>query len=107
MNTWAIVKFEFEGLHRYDKASGKERFLSGLHRHIFKCEVWVRQFHNDRDVEYVKLNRQLKLLGSIKEKESCEMVAENIRKYLASVYPQRGTKVFVMEDGENGCCIED
>lgn len=109
---WAVVKFQFEGIHFYKDAPDEVSFLRHPHRHIFHCEVWLQQFHEDRDIEYIMLKKDLqtKFTGGDLGKMSCEMIAEEIAKYLAeqycSILVKRKIKVFVSEDNENGCCIE-
>ena len=106
---WAIVKFQFEGIHHYKDAVGKEEYLKHDHRHIFHCDVWVEQHHNDRDVEYIKLKRKLQetFYGGGLDNMSCEMIAESILLWLKTNYINRQYKVSVKEDNENGCLIED
>lgn len=106
--TWAIVKWQFEGLHYYAGAENEEKFLQHPHRHMFHCEAQVEQFHNDRDVEYIWLKRELqKWFGVFRQgRFSCEMIAEEIWRHLNTLLPGRGYKVRVTEDGENGAMIE-
>jgi hypothetical protein len=110
MMIWAIVKFSFEGFHKWSKAP-RGSILRNLHRHIFHCEVWVSQsaIDNSREVEYLELKGALdKIKFSFlnNSNDSCETIAENIRSWVEKEYPGRKTKVFVFEDNENGCCLE-
>lgn len=108
---WAIVKFQFEGLHYYSAAPRVVDFLRNPHRHLFFCEVWVQEskVDNNREVEYITLKREL--LSNIdlfhnNEEDSCEMIAQNIRHWLSLSFPNKKTKCFVFEDNENGAMIE-
>ncbi len=59
------VTFTREGIHRYPAAATDPKlatgdeydvsFLASPHRHIFHFRVWVDVFHNDRDIELIKV----------------------------------------------------
>lgn len=105
---WAIVKAEFEGIHRYPNANEEVKYLSYPHRHIFKITVFIEQFHTERDIEYISFK---KWLQSICPKESlntmsCEQVAEYLLSKIRKRFPNRKTRVIVLENGENGAEIE-
>lgn len=109
-----MVKFEKEGIHRYPAAATDPRladvsFLAHPHRHIFKFEVGIDVFHNDRDIEFILFKRELEGLyekGVMQiDYKSCEMLAEELISYLSVKYPGRGMIVEVSEDGENGAYI--
>ena len=112
MKTWSIVRFEFEGVHKWPDAPLCVYYLKNIHRHVFKCEVWVEEKDFDRDVEFISLKQ--KLVEHIKDfrltiTDSCETIANNILNVLMEHFPEiehRRFKVFVFEDGENGACIE-
>ena len=104
---WAKIKLQFEGEHCWPGAKGQVSFLEHTHRHMFYVIVWIEQKHNDRDIEYIGLKRALlsrwfgvQYLGH----KSCEMIAEDIKKSLASF--KRKIKVEVSEDNENGVLLE-
>lgn len=107
---WAIVKLQLEGEHRWIKAPSEVAFLRNLHRHVFHIEAWVEQVPEvDRDVEYITLKRQLKKVKRSflpNDKCSCEDIAHNVKNWITENYEGRQVKVFVYEDGENGCCLE-
>jgi len=117
---WAIVKFQFEGYHQWKDALEECKFLQNLHRHIFYCEVWVSQKHNERDIEYITFkNWLLDLIPSpqfqwvnlqqkfgISETDSCETMGTKIKGFIMEFYPNRKVKVKVMEDDENGAFVE-
>ena len=109
MSIWAIVSFEFEGFHKWDSAPIEVSFLRNLHRHMFKCKVFIEQKHNERDVEYIQVKKALNSFSSSfieKETDSCETIAYNIKNWLDINFPERRNKVEVTEDGENGAFID-
>jgi hypothetical protein len=127
MTIWAIIKFQFEGWHRWkdapetdEKTGYSLKFLRDLHRHVFHVEVWVQQTHSERDIEYLSFKNWLtdpvqdvacldwpiqKKFG-ITEEDSCETMGTKIKSFIKDFYPGRKIKVFVFEDNENGACVE-
>jgi len=106
---WAIIKLQFEGIHKWGKAPKSVAFLNSPHRHIFHITVFIEQNHTDRDVEYIQMKRflstklsKVRALGT----KSCEQVGQEIIHILEKKCPLKALKVKVMEDGENGCMIE-
>jgi len=85
---------------------------------MFHVEVWIEQKHNERDIEYLTFKdwltnpvqdivyTSIQDRFGITEEDSCETMAEKIRKFIVESYPDRKVKVFVFEDGENGACVE-
>ena len=101
---WAKITYQFEGFHRWAEA---KNFLSNLHRHIFHVTVWVEQFHNERDVEYIDFKNRIRgICKMFPDDYSCEIMAESIRGWVYVNYPKRKVKVEVLEDGENGALLE-
>lgn len=106
-----FVTLEFEAMHQWKDAPEGVRFLKYIHRHLFKLRVEVEVFHNDREIEFILLKREIekfvrrrferKLVGS------CEQIGEIILRWLKDKYPNRRMKVEVSEDGENGAVIVD
>jgi len=105
---WAVVKFKFEGFHRWKKAPEFCKFLRNKHRHIFHCKVWVEVNHVERDIEFITFKNELKKMKNDFHKinDSCETMAIRIQKYVQKNYPDRQVKVEVFEDGENGAVVE-
>ena len=105
------VSFEFAAIHCWPEATGKHGYLKNPHRHIFKCQVSLEVFHNDRDVEFLAFKDQLNELCAKKWRDknigssSCEMIAEEIYNFVAPTYPGRDVIISVSEDGENGVTI--
>jgi hypothetical protein len=114
------VTFRKEGIHRYPAAAtdpalatGDEydvSFLGVPHRHIFHFRVWIDVIHNDRDIEFIQFKRWLENLykdGILAlDYKSCEMMADDIYKQIATRYPDRSVWIEVAEDGENGALIK-
>lgn len=108
---WAKVTLRLEALHQWPEAPAEVEFLKHPHRHMFHITVHVRQFHQNRDVEYLMLKRKLaRQLGpavdAMPMSRSCEHIAELILQLLQVDYPGRAMRVEVLEDGENGALVE-
>lgn len=107
----AVVRTEFRAIHCYPAAPDEVYYLRGRHRHTFKVEVSVQQFHNERDVEYIMLKNWLdtSVLSNLHSRDlgamSCEAMAEEILERVRLRYPGRGLSVDVLEDGENGASL--
>lgn len=106
-----FVTFQREGIHQYLAASHLPElqdvsFLQYPHRHVFHFRIEMQVFHDDRDVEFILLKRDLEKLIDSKSINhnfrSCEMIVEDFREYLVSKYGERFMKIEVSEDGENG-----
>ena len=78
-------------------------FLRHPHRHIFHIELRKEVTHADRDVEIIKLKREIKdYLGEEPinfQGRSCEMIADDLMDRFEASY------VKVLEDGENGALV--
>lgn len=111
------IKTQFEALHQYTKAPEGVGFLRSLHRHLFLVTVNVEVEHNDREVEFFLLKRQVdkfikKWLNQAEKQddlpivESCEDSAERIARHIFGQYKdQRSVIVEVSEDGENSAQV--
>lgn len=106
------VTFQKEGIHKYPAALDNPAlkdvsFLGYPHRHMFHFKVEVEVFHDDRDIEFILLKRELEALFDTKTLQldfrSCEMIASDLLKYMQDKYPGRDLTITVSEDGENGC----
>ena len=100
------VTFQKEGIHKYPDAPDGVEFLKYPHRHIFHFRVELEVFHDDRDVEFILLKRELEGLynkGTLQlDYKSCEMMADDLFEYIKKEYPDRDVIIEVSEDGENG-----
>lgn len=113
--TWIYVTFQQEGIHKYPAALTDPKladvsFLGYPHRHMFHFKVHLEVFHDDRDVEFILFKRELQDLYNkgIMDMDfmSCEMLAQELAKYIQTKYPNRRLKIDISEDGENGCLVE-
>jgi hypothetical protein len=100
------VTFQKEGIHKYPDAPEGVEFLKYPHRHMFHFRVEMEVFHDDRDVEFILLKRELEALyseGTLQlDFKSCEMMADDLYEYLEDKYEGRDVVIEVSEDLENG-----
>lgn len=114
INRYVEVSFQKEGLHKYpaaltDPKLSEVSFLGHPHRHMFHFYCKVEVFHNDRDIEFILLKRELESLYQNSydiDFKSCEMLAEDLIRYIIDNYPNRDVTVRVYEDNENGAILE-
>ena len=118
--SWIYVTFQREGIHKYPAALTDPKlatggpddvsFLGYPHRHMFHFKVQLEVFHDDRDVEFIQFKRELEGLyntGVMQlDYKSCEMMAQDLAKYIQTKYAARDLIIDISEDGENGCVIE-
>ena len=93
-----IVKFSFEGLHRWKNAP-ETSYLKYPHRHIFYVTAKKRVSHTDRDIEFIDFKHQMQSYCedlSLDNLGSCEKIAEELLIAFECCY------VSVFEDNENG-----
>jgi len=81
-------------------------FLGHPHRHMFHFEVEMQVFHDDRDVEFILLKRELEGLydqGTLQlDYKSCEMLCDDLSDYILDKYSGRNLRISISEDNENG-----
>jgi hypothetical protein len=112
---FAKVSFRFRGFHKWDDAPAEVKHLKDRHRHVFHVTAKIQQSHDDRDVEYIMLKRDLRdyMTNTFSTGEpiefgtlSCEMIAKKLIAYMQREYPGRPRYfVEVLEDGENGATV--
>ena len=109
MTTYIIVRTQFEATHSWPNCPHEDvKFLRNEHRHIFHVEVKIKVTHNDRELEFIRVKREItdllnNVLGSKLESMSCEDIAL----FVCNTYPQWPIKsVSVFEDNENGAMVE-
>lgn len=106
-----VIKLQVEGTHHWPNCDIKEvEFLKYPHRHIFYIRLEKEVTHNDRDVEIIKLKREVQ---DYLEREyfeldyfSCQfnsMSCEDIAEALLNEFD--ASLVEVLEDNENGAII--
>ncbi len=97
-----IVKSQFTALHHWPNCPFDEvSFLKNKHRHIFYITIKAKVNHNDRDLEFFMVKKELDKflqaysydLGAM----SCEMICEDILSKFSYI-----NYACVMEDNENG-----
>jgi len=106
---WAKITTQFEGMHKYPNAPEEVAFLRSDHRHILHVTVWIEQFHNERDVEFIMFKRFVE--ATIKDSQfpasaSCETMSDFLAEKIIKMYANRKLKIEITEDGENGAFIE-
>lgn len=116
MNTFIIVKTQYEGIHRYKDAPDQVSFLRDYHRHIFNIEAKIEVFHEDRELEFIMVKQKINAyFDKLKDEygvynmgdQSCEMIAKRIIDLLKENYGNRKITVSVFEDNENGAVVEE
>lgn len=103
------IQTRFEHYHRWLKAPKTEAFLRNLHRHLFYVVVIIDVSHNDRNIEFFRLSKEINvIIANLKRwnqkkgyTASCEDMAEYILDHLELSYI-RPIQVEVLEDNENG-----
>lgn len=95
----------FEGFHKWPDAPDEVAFLRELHRHRFHVRVEVKVQHDDRQVEFILLQREvdrvIRFLQATKDVScwSCERWARELFAELPL------WRCEVSEDGENGAIV--
>lgn len=104
-----IVKNRIEGIHYYKQAPDEVSFLRHPHRHMFHTETEIEVFHDDRDLEFLMVQRTIDEILNYLElsfvSTSCEQLAKSVIEGLVEVYGQRKITCTVYEDGENGARV--
>jgi 6-pyruvoyl-tetrahydropterin synthase len=114
MMKYVYCRTRFIGFHCWPGAPEEVWYLRAAHRHEFHVEVAVKVEHDDRDVEFQTLRKdvdaiiELAKLGHPQTPEeykmSCEMFADVIYNKLKFL-SYNVHYVDVSEDGENGARI--
>lgn len=109
------VSWQRAGYHQYPAAAELPQlsdvsYLAHRHRHLFKFQVSIQVFHNDRELEFHQVLRFCESLFDSREidinHKSVEMLADDVYTRLAERYgTHRRISVEVSEDGECGCVI--
>ena len=109
MIRWIVAKTQVEFIHCWPEAPEEVKFLRDPHRHMLHIECKMSVKHNDRDLEFIMVKRQIEELLKNKKWElrtSCEDVAEYLIDAIQYCYGKRKVVVSVFEDGENGAILE-
>ena len=111
VNKGIWISFQKEGIHKYpaaleDPKLAEVSFLGYPHRHMFHFRIEMEVFHDDRDVEFILLKRELEGLyekGALQlDYKSCEMLCDDLAEYILDKYPGRNLSISISEDNENG-----
>jgi hypothetical protein len=102
------VTFNKEGVHMYPGADTDPKLATGDWDDVSFLRIEV--FHNDRDIEFIQFKRWMQRLYDVEgvlelNHKSCEMIADDLYKEIATKYPGRFVEISVAEDNENGCSI--
>lgn len=104
-SAFIMVNHSFIAQHRWAACPFPEQaFLKNWHRHVFGVKVQLVMQHNDRDLEFFRVQNTLREVCKPWEhkqvEKSCEMFGVDILKTLLEMgYPVLGVRVD--EDGEN------
>lgn len=104
------VRFQFEGEHCWPEAPDAVKFLRSVHRHMFHVTLIAEVKHDDRELEFIMVKRQLEnwvddVKASWPKRMSCEQIANSIGLQFMEWYGRRVCSVEVSEDAENGAVI--
>lgn len=124
-----LVCIDVPGFHYWEEPTKESvRFLSNLHRHIFKISAKIEVFDDDRELEFFLCASKLRqFVDEISEKfcndrkflieqfkehgvyfggMSCEQIAKHLIDSIVSEYGPREVEVTVSEDGENAGIVK-
>jgi len=98
-----IVRTSFIAFHRWKEAPEEHKYLADLHRHTFNVEMRKEVQHEERDIEFIALRKEVdefinKLL--VQDEQTLEWSCEQWAEELCNVF--YADSVMVDEDGENG-----
>jgi hypothetical protein len=109
VTSFAIVRFEVVGFHRWPGASEERAYLAQRHRHKFFVEARVQVYHDDREIEFHDLQDFCKTVFTFGHEagefggSSCEALARILLTEIARAYgSERAIRVSVFEDNEVG-----
>ena len=112
MNSFIRVRTQFEGYHYYPNAGSIDpriKFLENEHRHMFKVEAKISVKHDDRELEFFLVKWEIEnfIKAGNQNHKSCEMIAKDILRHLATKYGwSRSYEVVVSEDGESDGIVQ-
>lgn len=110
--TFIKIRTQKEGFHMYENSPEEVNFLRHPHRHLFKIELKIQTFHDDRELEFFIVKRAFeKWLDEslvLNYNGSCETMAKVILdEFVIANYGElREIQVVVSEDGENDGIVE-
>ena len=110
-----FVRLTVPAWHRWPDAPVGRAYLRQPHRHLWHYEARMPVHHDERDVEFHDLMREVRiwLAETYQQDEgdgfhfgarSCETLARELGEHLAQRHG-REVEVSVSEDGEAGACV--
>lgn len=99
------VSLQKSGIHSYKTAPQEVDYLRNDHRHLFKVEVAIEVFHNERDIEFIMFREFVyQQFAAIIDNYnmSCEGYSDMLFGEIRKQYPNRDIRIKISEDGENG-----
>jgi len=105
------VSFRFEGFHRWPEAPPEVAFLRTRHRHVFHVKAWKSVKHDDRDVEFILLKREVEGFCQARSQYEKEHGPNDITNWSCEKWARTLIEEFyldgceVSEDGENGALL--
>ena len=113
MQSFILIKTDFEALHHWPNAPSSEKYLQYPHRHLFVVTLEVGTTHLDREIEINAAKRWvdsvIKRLNNVSPSDdnlvhlgslSCEKIAKLLVEAIISKYgSKRYVKCTVLEDG--------
>lgn len=104
MKRFITIKTSFVGFHRWKDAPNICSFLRNWHRHIFYVKMIAEVSHNEREIEFITLKKDLDEYIHLNFdyeyfEYSCETLAEKI------LLAFNAHTVCVSEDDENGAIV--
>src|SRR3990167_5392891 len=101
MKTYVQIRTRFEGGHCFPGAPPEVQFLSSPHRHEFRVRVKLEVGHDDREIEFLILKRQVEAIvkywGFDLGASSCESIARNLHQQLTTIYGTRSGEIEISE----------
>jgi hypothetical protein len=117
METYVCVKNQTRLLHKYPEAKDDVSFLRYEHRHVFHVITCLSVKHNDRDVEFFALKKEVQsILRCFKQLENgtsfscedlCGFIVLKLSDNAAHGREKRKITVKVSEDNENFVVMHD
>lgn len=108
MKKLVIAAFDIEGTHFWKEAPDAYKILGSNHGHIFHFEVKIEVQSSDREIEFLHLRQEVRLLlmGMYQTRSepiifgasSCEMIAVELEAHLRGRMKYNVHSVKVMED---------
>ena len=112
LQRFITVRGDYDGFHWYEGAPEEVAFLKHRHAHLFKWEVTIEVFHDDRELEFFMVRDVIRkeilaFTNMLDNLGSCEMQAERLLQGLINAYGiDRHYTVTISEDGrDDGTCV--